>query len=222
MTRMRACWRACSAWGCYPKGISTLKAARAVRDLLRKRAHLVRQHTANVVSVHNILAGNTGPRFSVKRIQELTKQELTILLAEESQVLAVTSSLVVLNCLRQQIKRLEQSVHQRLHHTPAYEQLLTVQGIGTILAQTITLETGVISRFPTVGNYASYCRCVDSRSSAMASAKARAMSKMATRIWHGRIWRRRSLPCVFSRKPSAFTNASWPKAATTRFWHGKP
>ena len=42
------------------------------------------------------------------------------------------------------------------------QQLLTVQGIGAILAQTITLETGAISRFPTVGHYASYCRCVDS------------------------------------------------------------
>jgi transposase len=44
----------------------------------------------------------------------------------------------------------------------AYEQLLTVKGIGTILAQTITLETGDINRFPTVGNSALYCRCVDS------------------------------------------------------------
>jgi transposase len=84
------------------------------------------------------------------------------LLTEETQVLAVTSSLVVLDCLRHQIKKLEQTVHQRLHRTPAYEQLLTVQGIGTILAQTITLETGAISRFPTVGHSASYCRCVDS------------------------------------------------------------
>src|SRR6195256_3156363 len=148
--------------GVLPEGYIYPKAARAVRDLLRKRAHLVRQHTANVLSVQNIMARNTGARFSVKRIQALTKQELTTLLAEETQVLAVTSSLVVLDCLRQQIKTLEQTVHKRLHHTPSYEQLLTVQGIGTILAQTITLETGAISRFPTVGNYASYCRCVDS------------------------------------------------------------
>jgi transposase len=77
-------------------------------------------------------------------------------------VLAVTSSLVVLDCLRQQIKTLEKTVHKHLHHTPSYEQLLTVQGIGAILAQTITLETGAISRFPSVGHYASYCRCVDS------------------------------------------------------------
>src|SRR5499433_2468681 len=148
--------------GVLPEGYIYPQAERAVRDLLRKRAHLVRQHTANVLSVQNIMVRNTGSRFSVKRIRELTKQELTTLLADETQVLAVTSSLVVLDCLQQQIKTLEKTVHKRLHHTPSYEQLLTVQGIGTILAQTITLETGAISRFPTVGNYASYCRWVDS------------------------------------------------------------
>src|SRR5215471_573935 len=137
--------------GVLPEGYIYPKAERAVRDLLRKRAHLVRQHTANVLSVQNIMARNPGARFSVKRIHELTKQELTTLLAEETQVLAVTSSLMVLDCLRQQIKMLEQTVHTRLHHTPSYEQLLTVDGIGSILAQTITLESGDMGRFPTVG-----------------------------------------------------------------------
>jgi transposase len=76
------------------------KAERAVRDVLRKRAHVVRQHTAHVLSVQNILARNTGARFSGKRMHELTKQDLTTWLADETQVLAVTSSLVVLDCLR--------------------------------------------------------------------------------------------------------------------------
>jgi transposase len=123
---------------------------------------VVRQHTAHVLRVQNIMARHTGGRFSVKRLQELTKQERATLLAEEAQVLAVTSSLVVLDGLQQQIKTLEKTVHKRLHHTPSCEQLRTVQGIGTILTQTITLETGAISRFPTVGNSASYCRSVDS------------------------------------------------------------
>src|SRR5499425_38963 len=105
--------------GVLPEGYIYPKAERAVRDLLRKRAHLVRQHTANVLSVQNIMARNTGSRFSVKRIHELTKQELTTLLAEETQVLAVTSSLMVLDCLRHQSTMLEQSVHKRLHHTPS-------------------------------------------------------------------------------------------------------
>src|SRR5256886_16251676 len=93
-----------------PEGYIYPKAERAVRDWLRKRAHLVRQHTANVLSVQNIMARHTGARFSVKQIQALTKQELTTLRAEETQVLAVTSSLVVLDCLRPPIKRLEPSV----------------------------------------------------------------------------------------------------------------
>ena len=145
-----------------PEGYIYPKAERAVRDVLRKRAHVVRQHTANVLSVHNILARNTGARFNVKRMHALTKHERTSMLTEELQGLAITSSLAVLDCLRHQSKTLEQTVHKRLHHTPPYEQLLTVAGIGTILAQTIARESGDIRRFPTVGNYASYCRCVDS------------------------------------------------------------
>src|SRR5215467_10771876 len=62
--------------GVLPKGYIYPKAERAVRDLLRKRAHLVRQHTSNVLSVQNILARNTGARFSLTRMQEWTRQEL--------------------------------------------------------------------------------------------------------------------------------------------------
>ncbi len=54
--------------GLLPKGYIYPKAERAVRDLLRKRSHLVGQHTANVLSVQNILVRNTGARFGVKQI----------------------------------------------------------------------------------------------------------------------------------------------------------
>src|SRR5262247_3131732 len=148
--------------GVLPEGFIYPKAERAVRDVLRKRSHLVRQHTANVLSVQNIMARNTGLRLSAKRIHEFTKADLESLLPEAHQVLAVTSSLALLDCLRQQVTMLEQAVTTSLQHTPAYEQLLSVDGIGTILAQTIVLETGHIGRFPTGGQYASYCRCVKS------------------------------------------------------------
>jgi len=148
--------------GVLPEGYIYPKAERAVRDLLRKRAHLVRQHTANVLSVQNLMVRNTGARFGAKRIDEFTPAELAGILPEAEQVLAVTSSLAVMHCLGQQIKTLEKTVQKHLKHTPAYAQLQTVDGIGTILAQTIVLETGDIGRFPSVGHYASYCRCVGS------------------------------------------------------------
>jgi transposase len=148
--------------GVLPEGYIYPKAERAVRDLLRKRAHLVRQHTANVLSVQNLMVRNTGARFGAKRIDEFTPSELAGILPEAEQVLAVTSSLAVMHCPGQQIKTREKTVQKHLKHTPAYAQLQTVDGIGTILAQTIVLETGDIGRFPSVGNYASYCRCVGS------------------------------------------------------------
>jgi transposase len=68
----------------------------------------------------------------------------------------------VLRCLAAPIKTVETRVRTRIHRTPLYALLQTVDGIGPILAQTILLETGDIRRFPSGGDYASYCRCVDS------------------------------------------------------------
>jgi transposase len=145
-----------------PEGSIYPQADRAGRDVLRQRAPFVRQHTSNVLSVQHIMVRHTGTRFSIKRIRALTAQELKRLLPDAYQVLAITSSLAVLDCLDQQSTRLEKTVSKRLTHTPSSEQWRTVDGIGTILAQTIALETGHIDRFPTVGDSASHCRCVDS------------------------------------------------------------
>jgi transposase len=41
--------------------------------------------------------------------------------------------------------------------------LLTVDGIGPVIAWTILLESGDLSRFKSVGQFASYARCVDSK-----------------------------------------------------------
>jgi transposase len=113
-----------------------------------------------VLSLQNLLVRNTGMRLSAKRLHELTQADLQGMLPEADQMLAGISSLAVLAWLRQQIKPLEPAIRKRLQPSPAYEPLLTVEGRGTILAQTILLETGQISRLPPVGNSASYCRGV--------------------------------------------------------------
>ena len=90
--------------GVLPEGYIYPKAERPVRDLLRKRAHLVRQHTANVLSVQNIILRNTGARFSAKRIKSCTVR-LQDMLPDAEQVLAVTSGLAVLHCLASRSRR---------------------------------------------------------------------------------------------------------------------
>jgi transposase len=44
-----------------------------------------------------------------------------------------------------------------------FEKLLTIPGVGNILGLTIMLEVGDIRRFAKVGDYSSYCRCVESK-----------------------------------------------------------
>jgi transposase len=120
---------------------------------------LVRQQTATVLSRHNIIRRHTGMRLRAKRLHEFTKDDRQGMRPEADQSLAVPSSLAGLDCLRHQMNTLAKAVRKRLKHAPAYEQLLPVDGIGAIWAQTIGLETGPIGRLPTGGHSASSGRC---------------------------------------------------------------
>jgi transposase len=148
--------------GLLREGYIYPKESRAVRDLLRKRGQLVRQKTANLLSMQNLVARNTGLSLSGNRIKRLDEAEVARLLPEADLALAVTSNLTVMRCLAAQIATLERAVKERVTLRPAFRSLLTVSGIGNILALTIMLETGEIERFDGVGHFASYCRCVGS------------------------------------------------------------
>jgi transposase len=63
-------------------------------------------------------------------------------------------------CLDEQILMIETSLKKQLKLKNEFIELTSIDGIGLILALTIMLETGSITRFDKVGHYASYCRCV--------------------------------------------------------------
>ena len=58
--------------GLLPTGYIYPKEERAVRDLLRKRSQLVRQKTANLLSIQNLLTRNTGKAMRGNQIKQLT------------------------------------------------------------------------------------------------------------------------------------------------------
>ena len=145
-----------------PTGYIYPKAERAVRDLLRKRSQLVRQKTSNLLSIQNLVTRNTGTTLSGNRIKSLTAEQVNDILPTAELTLAVTSTLAVMQCVADQIIDLERAIKARVSLRPTFRQLLTVAGIGQTLALTIMLEAGEMKRFPTVGQWASYCRCVNS------------------------------------------------------------
>ena len=76
--------------------------------------------------------------------------------------LAMESNRVIGQALQQQISVLEKRLEAQVKLQPGYQFIKTIPGIGQVLATTIMLETGTITRFAGVGNFSSYCRCVDS------------------------------------------------------------
>jgi transposase len=96
-------------------------------------------------------------------MRTLTREDCRQLLKQEHLVLSAQTTLETIGFLKQQIKTLEKAIIKKVKLNKSFEHLLTVPGIGNILAMTIMLEAGDISRFPKVGNFVSYCRCASSQ-----------------------------------------------------------
>jgi transposase len=146
--------------GILPVGYIYPKAERPVRDLLRRRMFLVQQKTSHMLSFQCLLTRQTGSSLSANAIRKLKEHEVPTLLADPDVVLAGQANIGIIRYLTQRIGKMESVILKRVKLRPEYERLLTVPGIGRILALTIMLETGDIGRFAGVGNYSSYCRCV--------------------------------------------------------------
>jgi transposase len=148
--------------GILPEGYIYPKQERSVRDLLRKRLQLVRHRTSHILSIQNIVSRSLGIRMTSKEVKGLGEEQAAELFKEEHLLLAVRSSVGVIGYLREKIQGIEKVVKGRVKLRREFEKLLTLPGVGQILGLTIMLEAGDIRRFPGVGNYASYCRCVRS------------------------------------------------------------
>jgi transposase len=149
--------------GVLPTGHIYPKEERAVRDLLRKRAQLVRYRTAQILSIENLVSRNSGRGISTNAIRQLDQKAIDAVCGGNAyRALAIQSNLEILHCLDKQIQELERVVLAQAKLKPAFKQLLTVDGIWKILGMTIMYETGTIDRFAKVGQFASYARCVES------------------------------------------------------------
>ena len=150
--------------GTLKEGYIYPKEDRPLRDLLRKRFHLVKLRTSLIISLKNILSRNFGLQMESSRIKnESLDTFISDLPGEDNVILVIRTSKASIDFLTVQIKEVESAVLKQAKNKPFYLKLLELPGVGKILALTIQLETGPIDRFQKVGNYASYCRKVESR-----------------------------------------------------------
>jgi transposase len=150
------------ALGILPEGYIYPKEDRPVRDLLRKRSFMVRQRTEHIHSLQSMIERHTARRLNGNEVKKLYSEDLEGMFEHEYSALAANADRGAIRFLTEQIKQIEKAVLEKVKVREPFKRLLTVPGIGEILALTIMLEVGDIGRFPKVGNFTSYARCVPS------------------------------------------------------------
>ena len=151
--------------GLLSEGYIYPKEERGVRELLRRRMILVRQQTSCLLGIQAMLTRYENVRLSGDKIKRLQGDEERLLgyVKNVEVQLAIKSQLNVLTCIMKEVSILEDALLSKLKKTRPFKGVQELPGVGPILAMTILLETGDIKRFSDVGNYSSYCCCVESK-----------------------------------------------------------
>jgi transposase len=105
----------------------------------------------------------TGQELPLARLKGLEPAQAQKMFTDPCDQLITRLELQILEQLNQSIAEIEKDLLKRVRPMPSYQVLQSMPGVGRILSLTICLETADPQRFPSAGDYASYCRCVDSR-----------------------------------------------------------
>lgn len=146
--------------GILAEGYIYPKEERPLRDLCRRRAFLIRKRSSMLLSMRGMFESWTGTRTNRREMREWTEEELEPLLEDPHARFGVSCLLDPINTIIEKVAEIEQRVLQVAKLRQEFRLLETVWGIGKILALTVMYEIGDIRRFPSAGEFVSYCRLV--------------------------------------------------------------
>ncbi len=146
-----------------PTGNICDRKVRPVRDLLRRRMGLVNKRTSLILSLKSLHTRMTGRDLGARAIKALESKEAETLFEHPADQLITRLDLQLIEQLDESIKAIEAMILASVKSQQEYQVLQTIPGVGKILGLTIALETVDPKRFASPGDFASYCRCVDSR-----------------------------------------------------------
>lgn len=161
--------------GILEKGYIYPKEERGLRELLRRRTFLIQRQTQCALGIQAMVTRYENIKFTAAKLKGCQREEdqkkLIGHIKNKHVQIAVGLELKVLNCIMEQVEKLEQHIFLEMKEKGIDKRLKKMPGIGIILSTTILLETGDIKRFASAGNYSSYCRCVESKRESNAKKK---------------------------------------------------
>ena len=146
-----------------PTGFIYPKEERSTRDLLRRRLLFVKHKTAYILSFQSMVTRLSGTKITTNTILKLHEKDIITMFKNKHDQLTAQNIISTIKFLDDKIKNIEKAVKSFIKYRDDFKNLQSIPGIGDILAFTIILEVGTISRFSTVGDYVSYCRCATSK-----------------------------------------------------------
>jgi transposase len=149
------------ALGILPEGYIYPKEERSARDLMRRRAFLVRKRTSFILAMRGAFECRTGMRVNSNDLKKWKAEDVKVYVKDPVEAFGITCLLEPMHALSAQIKKIEKAALSRGRLRPEFAPLETVWGVGKILALTIMYEVGDVARFRKVGNFTSYCRLVN-------------------------------------------------------------
>ena len=166
--------------GILPTGHIYPKAMRHLRDVLRRRLLMVKQSTAQLLSLQSLISRHTGKRLTAAQVKRLDDDSIGIYFNDAATLFSARQSLQLWQQLQHHIHDIETYVLANCDQG-LYTVITSTPGIGKILGMTILMETGSINRFEHVGNYSSYARCVPSQKISNGKLKGRGNTKNGNR-----------------------------------------
>jgi len=124
---------------------------------------LVQKRTSLMLSLGSLFTRMTGERLPQNDLKQLEADDATELFDQPCDQLIAELQIKLIEHLDESIAQIERTVLRHTKEMAAFKVLQTIPGIGRVLGMTISLETVDPKRFPSAGDYASYCRCVASR-----------------------------------------------------------
>jgi transposase len=128
-----------------------------------------------------MVSRNLGTQISSNEVKKLQEADVERLFKHPHLIMAAKSSVAVMRVITEHIESIEREVKSQIKLRKPFQCLLSTPGIGNILALTIMLEVGEISRFTKVGDYSSYCRCVNTKRLSNGKSKGKGNSKNGNR-----------------------------------------
>jgi transposase len=150
--------------GAFPQAYVYPKGMRETRDLLRRRTFLVRQRSHLLAHLVNTNSQYNLPPLSQKLCYARNRKDLDLpaRFTDASVQRSVQTDLALTDALDEQIAELELYLTRtaKIDDPQAYQRLLTIPGVGKVLALVFLYEIHDVKRFEEVGQFLSYARLV--------------------------------------------------------------